>query len=456
MRRTSLKTLTTVGGAAAALLILAKLARVVIPGEFVFPLLAAAAVVTYRMALDQRRRRLVAVGILLGCALLGVHRLGTIALANYHAPRTWDFTAFYLDGSVGARGLNFYQIENYRQVFDQLELPITVTPYFVPEIVEVGFRYPPVTMFLFCWMGLLPFGQAHLLWLAGLCASFGFAAWAIARHLLVDGSLAVRILAAGTLVTMLSASTSNMSLEQTNALLLAVSVLCLAAESGWRAGVYAALAISIKPILVLAPAYQFLRARWATLGFFAAALIALFCATAAVFGPDTVLDYVRVNPVGNVPQAVYAQTINQSLLGTLLRLQGVEALATHVVWHPPFLLIGGAVAAISTWLAWRLARKGDNLAFGLLVGAALLLYPGTQKPYGMLMLVPLAQLGVRLWNTAPGAAVFSAFILIVYYANYHVPFAAHAAVWAACCFWAVCAGKLEPYLNVPRRARPAP
>ncbi len=420
-----------------------------------FTLFAAATVVAYRIALDRDRKRFVAIGVLLGCALVGVDMLGQIVLVNYHAPATWDFFAFYMDGSVGARGLNFYQPDSYRQVFPELVVPITIRSDFVPEIVEVGFMYPPITMFLLFWMGFLPLGQAHVLWLASVCTAFGFATWALARHLLVDGSLPIRLLAATALITMLPASINTLQLEQTCALLLAVSVLCLAANTDKRAGLLAALAFTIKPILVLAAGYHFLRARWVALGYFLGALVALIAAAMIVFGPVTVLDYVRANPVPNAPPWMFTEWHNQSLLATLVRLNPSVVPSHQAIWYPQFLLIGAVVAAISTWLAWRLAQSGDKLAFGLLIGAALMLYPGTQKPYGMLMLIPLVQLGMRTWHTLPGAACFAAFTAFVYFVDDRMLFAANAAVWSATCVWAVCGEKLEPYFRASQTSRSA-
>jgi hypothetical protein len=72
------------------------------------------------------------------------------------------------------------------------------------------------------------------------------------------------------------------------------------------------------------------------------------------------------------------------------------------------------------------------------------------------MLIPLAQLGIRLWRTIPGAACFSAFVAVVYYVDSQVPFVANAAVWSATCLWAVCADRLEPHLRVSQQARSSP
>jgi hypothetical protein len=107
------------------------------------------------------------------------------------------------------------------------------------------------------------------------------------------------------------------------------------------------------------------------------------------------------------------------------------------------------VGVVSLWLAWRLVRRDDPLAFGLLAAAALLLYPGVLTPYGMLMMIPVAQLCGRVWGDTRGAFMAAAFVAVLYYVDSLMPFAAHAMAWSAACLWAVCsdapdrAGRLE-------------
>lgn len=419
----------------------------VLPRNLGLGLFAALAIVAYRHAVDGFGMQRIATGLLLGCAMIAAANLGRAAVDNLMAPGTWDFLAFYVDGSVGARGLNFYQPASYAEVYRELQVPIAVAGGFVPEIVDVGFKYPPMTMFLFCWMGMLPFGQAHLLWLGFVCATFVFAVWVVAQDLLEDGPLAIRLLVTLALVGLLPASVSNLNYEQTNALVLGVAVLAMSAASARKAGLIAAIAVAIKPIMALTLAYLFLRARWRALAGCALALFAMLAAAALVFGPTTVLDYVRANPVANVPPWIFTEWVNQSLLATLLR-EAVPAVPVDdALMYPPFLLVGGTVGLMSLWLAWRLARQDDPLAFGLLVAAALLLYPGVLKPYGMLMLIPILLMSRRAWHRHGGALLVATFVAVVYFVDTFMSFAAHALVWSATSLWAVCGDELQARLG---------
>jgi hypothetical protein len=427
-----------------------------LPRSLGLGLFAALAIVAYRHAVHGFAMRRIAVGLLLGCAMIGAFILGRAAVESLMAPRMWDFLAFYVDGSVGARGLNFYQSASYAEVYSEMQIPIAVTDDFVREIVDVGFKYPPMTMFLFSWMGKFPFGQAHVLWLGFVCATFLFAIWAVARGLLEDGPLAIRLLVTLALVGLLPASVSNLYFEQTNALVLGVGVLALSAASERKAGLVSAMAIAIKPIMALTLAYLFLRSRWRSIAISALALAGMLTAAALAFGPITVLDYVRANPVGNVPPWIFTEWVNQSLLATLLRGAESAVAVDEALMYPPFLLTGGAVGLTSLWLAWRLARRGDPLAFGLLVATSLLLYPGVLKPYGMLMLIPLVILFRRIWHLHSGVLLAATFIAVVYFVDTYMSFAAHALVWSATSLWAVCGDELEAWLGLGQRESRTP
>jgi hypothetical protein len=77
---------------------------------------------------------------------------------NYHQPREWDFLGFWLNGKVASAGENFYHPENYQNVV----LPYNLNDEFRAEIIEVGFWYPPFTMFLFFPLGLANPSNAFL------------------------------------------------------------------------------------------------------------------------------------------------------------------------------------------------------------------------------------------------------------------------------------------------------
>ncbi len=83
---------------------------------------------------------------------------------NMKLPREWDFLAFWTFAQVGNTGLNFYKPEN----FQTLSLPWTATKDFILDTINVGFLYPPATMFLFLPLAWFSLTHGFLLWYAAI------------------------------------------------------------------------------------------------------------------------------------------------------------------------------------------------------------------------------------------------------------------------------------------------
>lgn len=95
-------------------------------------------------------------------AIIVAFGVGTavVIVQNLIQPPEWDFLVFWLDGQVGAQGLNFYDPAHYQTV----TLPMAVRHEFEDAVVNVGFRYPPQSMFLFLPLGLFDIRLAMAFW----------------------------------------------------------------------------------------------------------------------------------------------------------------------------------------------------------------------------------------------------------------------------------------------------
>lgn len=377
-----------------------------------------------RLARDSRSGA--AVGALAACAVLAVKWLAPVFLGNWRDPHTWDFLAFYVDGSVAARGLDFYDPRSYQQVFAGLAIPFTPEAGFVEEIVDAAFKYPPMTMLLFAPLGHLPFATSHAVWLVFVVATTVAAVIAVAL-LIGHGSLLGRLFGAAALVCAMPAIGKNSFYEQTGALLLALAALVAASNGARRAGLWAGLAACVKPIMAVAIVHLVARRhRTATIVALATLAVALVAAVLA-FGAGTSLDYVRSGWMSRVPEWQYTGWTNQSLLGTMLRLD--PALPKAALSYPPFLLAAGWIAVFSIVLAARVRAEDSDLAFGLLLCAGLLLYPGTLDSYSTLLLVPLVALHRRRGRFRYGGVAVPIGAAVVYLLLSRVPFAANLLMW---------------------------
>jgi hypothetical protein len=414
-------------GAAAAVVIGLRLLRLVASSGFQTAAVAALALIAFDRLGRRPRWAPVFHGVLAACAGLAFKWLAPVFLGNWRHPHTWDFLAFYVDGSVGARGLDFYDPRSYQQIFPRLSIPFTPEAGFIEEIVNAAFKYPPMTMLLFAPLGHFEFRTAHVLWLSFVIASTVAAAIAVSMLLPRRAPTLARLLVATTLVCALPAFGRNSFYEQTGALLLALSAAVVASNGRRRAGVWAALAMCVKPVMAVAGIHLICRRHGRAALVAAGLLVAAAFAALLAFGPGTTLDYLRSGWMSRVPEWQYTGWTNQSLLGTMLRLDpGLPAAALD---YPPFLVAAGWIAVLSIVIAWRLRSADADLSMGLLLCAGLLLYPGTLDSYSTLLLVPLIGLYVRRDAIPYGRYVLPAGIAIVYLLLSRITFAANALVW---------------------------
>src|SRR6266498_5175483 len=87
----------------------------------------------------------------------------SVALTYLNIPQ-WDFLCLYLFGKVGISGSNFYDPAVFAQFFHELQLRDITNDVYVREIVNVGFWYPPSSMFIFLPLGLFTVKTGYIIW----------------------------------------------------------------------------------------------------------------------------------------------------------------------------------------------------------------------------------------------------------------------------------------------------
>ncbi|MGH9956344.1 MAG: glycosyltransferase family 87 protein, partial [Pyrinomonadaceae bacterium] len=330
--------------AVATAVVCAGLAMYFVAGNAVsLALMATAAGYAYSLLGLGRISRERAIGLIGGAAAVGLGRIVVAAVRPFLDPGiwgTWDFLVFYVDGSVAIRGLNVYDPANYELVFNQLSIPFEPTPGFVEDALNVGFLYPPPTLLLFAWLGLLPFDAAQVLWYVLVLAGGGLVIFLVVPHMATGVPRLERTLFAAALVMLSHAATVNVSFGQTHWFGLAATLAAMRAGPRLVSGLYAAVALLIKPFLLAVPAYLFLERYWRPV---AASIVtyAVFALLVVIlFGFETTTTYFSVNHADRQRVWVYSQSINQSLLGTLLRLaQSFIPVETSPIAYPPCLVL---------------------------------------------------------------------------------------------------------------------
>ena len=224
----------------------------------------------------------------------------------------WDFAAFWIPGQIAAQGLDFYDPQNY-QLFAR---EARYTQSFIEQILNVGFWYPPPTIFLFLLLGYFEQQPASLLWHIALGVSLLISIGLLWR-ILFRASGWVGGLWVCALVLLFQPVLDTLIVSQTNFMVFSVCLWAWQERSSPRSGFWLAVGALIKPYCAILFIHLLVRRRMraclsALATFLAAALITLLR-----FGPGVFLSYANVP--ARLPSYVNTEQMNQSLLATTLR-----------------------------------------------------------------------------------------------------------------------------------------
>ncbi len=303
---------------------------------------------------------------------------------NIENPREWDFLGFWLHGTTAAQGKNFYDPANAQQLTQNM----VVSDDFRIEIVDVGFWYPPPSIFIFLPLGWFDLQTALLLWYVANSLVLIVTIILLHRWLLPQSGR-LGLLFVASLMLMLHSVYTTVSYAQTNFLLLLAIVLFVHDRHIARAGLWLALAVLIKPFAAVLLVYLILRRKWSAIGVVIATAILASLATILVFGTDNFLSYFRGSSVTKLPDYIYTEITNPSLLATILRVTSYEFGSSSPMLHPVFLITGLAMGLITLWSVYRLNRSNEDLTISLLLVFAIIVYPASQLFYSVLLILPV-------------------------------------------------------------------
>jgi hypothetical protein len=334
-----------------------------------------------RMTVWQRR---IWIGALVVAVLLAAAQLGAIALHNIATVPEWDFLGFWLNAHIAAAHHNIYDPSYARAAVGSFP----ISDEFRREIIDVGFWYPPPSIFIF--LPLAAFSNVHVAyacWYLIQGAAFVAAVIVLARTFLrTAGAEGVLVVAVLTLA--LPAAAETVLYGQTNFLLLLAIALFWGTKDRLPSGIWLAVAILIKPFAAALGLALLLRRKVAPLGVAAGAIFAATAAAVVLLGVGTLRAYLSAGPVPKLPAWVYMESTNQSLLGVILR--AMHAAPTAALHLPiAFVAVAAILVAATTWLCLNSERDTDDLALALCLMVALLIYPTSQTFYALVLVVPL-------------------------------------------------------------------
>lgn len=324
-----------------------------------------------------------------GASIVFAAVLARLISRNVDLPPEWDFVGFWLHARTAVLGLNFYDPHNAQQLASAMQL----SDSFRREIVDVGFWYPPPSMFLFWSLGWFEPRTALRLWYVFQGALLAATILLLWRRFLVRRSM-VELFGCATLVGAAYGTWLNFIQSQTTFAALLALLLCWPRRRSATGGVWMALACLVKPfmgILVLVPA---LGRAWRVTVAFALAIFTATLLSIAAFGWHTFVNYFTTGPVGTKPDWVFSEPSNQSLLALILRSSGSQSCGSACVSNPVFLTAAGLLGSVTMYIGLRIKRPHDEWALALWLVFALLVYPASQTAYSV-VLIPLLLL---LWR----------------------------------------------------------
>jgi len=169
---------------------------------------------------------------------------------------------------------------------------------------------------------------------------------------------------------------------------LLLILLALRKSGGFLSGLVLGLGIFVKPLAALFVLIPALGRRWALVAGGLIAGLSGSIACIAVFGSQTFWAYFKSDVPHRVPVEMFSQGINQSLLGSMLKVAKKFGIFVPDPLHfLPFAIVAGLLIIVSGYAVTKVRSFAAQLSIGVALG--LLLYPATLQHYGTYLLVPL-------------------------------------------------------------------
>jgi hypothetical protein len=174
--------------------------------------------------------------------------------------------------------------------------------------------------------------------------------------------------------------------------------------------------------------YLLLRRQWRALVTAGITIAVISILAIIVFSPETFLSYFTAASHTQMPDYVYTESVNQSLLATILRITGYDISNRSPLTQPLFVGLALILTGLTGWLVFRLDMLDAGWALGLTLLLALLVYPATLEHYSVLLIVPMLLLWTHrdeilggLWSAL--ILITLTYVLIAFSAGTHAFFA---------------------------------
>ena len=328
-----------------------------------------------------------ALGILSGIACIVILYYLYQSWSTFHDIVEWDFLAFYVYGKAGADGLAFYDPASFTHILAAIHMPYAVTSEFNASIIQVGFCYPPTTMLMLAPIGFLDLNTANIVWRIFVLSFLVIDMILLYRIFRISESRWFQVMLVVALTMTLPGSSTTVALSQTNFFLLFFILLIYKEPDNWKAGMFLALAIIVKPIAAVWFLYFLINRKWKPILSFAVTGVLIVGISIVWFGFDNFLTFFTSPPTSRIPGAVYTETINQSMNAVFSRISmqiGMDSLFSQV---NKIVIVISLILVIFTCIAsYKLVKTNPKASFLIFLPLSLLIYPGCLMHYAVLLM----------------------------------------------------------------------
>jgi hypothetical protein len=206
------------------------------------------------------------------------------------------------------------------------------------------------------------------------------------------------------LLVLLKGTFLNVANAQTIFLLLLFLSLALRYRNGFWGGLWLALAILVKPFVLIAALYAVLLRKWRPLFGAVVTLLVTTLMTFLIFGATVFNSYLSV-PFRALPRSMYTELENQSLLAWILRIT-----QSQVRFPLTFVILAVTIAFITVWRLLQVREQNQAAGFVLLLTVGLLLYPASLRSYTVVLILPILVL-YKSGSWIPAALAFGLMFL---------------------------------------------
>lgn len=326
-------------------------------------------------------------GILIGLAtwmfLILVMETVKAAISNAE----FDFMCFYMQGQLGLHHLNFYDPDSFKILLQNNNFNYTFSPEFKSEILNVGLLSPPITMLFFAPLSSMDYHTSRLILAILIFISiFGNAILANIIFAKKDRSV-YSFLFIFIIIMFLPGTSETIGYNQTNFFLLFFLLLTIYKINKPISGFYLAISLILKPISGFLILFFISGKKWKPVIYFAATLIVLFSITAFFWGFQNIVGFFQSPPTQRLPQGLYVQNINQSILAVLNRNLERYWLSQSMI-NSIYYFTAIIMTVLSYIASKRLNKLNIYFSFFVFILCMLMIYPSSLWHY-MVYLTPL-------------------------------------------------------------------